>query len=647
MNIEDRVIYFSRYDSSIQLFYPRAETVIENYQKGWRPGDIVDIMEVYNIWLFVENGVFNKNWNEETVELVRSEFKELVVRHFSKFKRDTWVLDYRRLEYDYKRQFWTVIDRFNFCGLLDLSSIRKTIEDKSWELRDLLKCQHLVKKHQNAIRELLIENEKSAEWLLQTYVEKSSPDDDVRYYFPLSLTNQDKEDIISRYLDSSDPNLNYVRLILIARKDKNLNLSDTVRYKALKLERKLNEELLSSGNAFNGSITVCVNNIQGKPLKWLEEDDNGNPVFCYSKEKMLMYRGPKLLSYFRYGFEFFTFNGMITLVSKESDSTVFERIAIKGKDCYTINTAFQYNEMTSLLQITSMEQVFAENGGNIERYLKQFYEDTLKERYSYPSGKLSLANDSADWLTKCRTIAPEIDAIAHRYDLYAKTGSVDEEFLMLSSDNVRVTNVHSSNSFRYYSLNRDSVEMSRLLALFFSDQTMLTYIDPFKEMHYKNFYNLLMNQDGKIQYDNYHNYQRGEIDYLIDSGYISVDKDGMLHCCKTSEILILKQLYEYHSFPAHIMGKTYAEIFDSMEKRGWVVKDNHLLSDEERNYFDYYMYSSKYTNGPALRNRYVHGSHAAPDKENIHRNNYYRLLILLILELLKIEDDLIVQQYFI
>ena len=56
-----------------------------------------------------------------------------------------------------------------------------------------------------------------------------------------------------------------------------------------------------------------------------------------------------------------------------------------------------------------------------------------------------------------------------------------------------------------------------------------------------------------------------------------------------------------------------------------VVKDNHLLSDEERNYFDYYMYNSKYTNGPALRNRYVHGSHAAPDKENIHRNKFRRM----------------------
>lgn len=56
------------------------------------------------------------------------------------------------------------------------------------------------------------------------------------------------------------------------------------------------------------------------------------------------------------------------------------------------------------------------------------------------------------------------------------------------------------------------------------------------------------------------------------------------------------------------------------------------------------MYNTKYTNGPALRNRYVHGSHADPSKENVHRNAYCRLLILLILELLKIENDLIVQQ---
>ena len=59
MNIEDRVHYFSRNDMSAPLCYPRAESVIESYKSGWRPDDVVDIMELYNIWLFVENGVAN------------------------------------------------------------------------------------------------------------------------------------------------------------------------------------------------------------------------------------------------------------------------------------------------------------------------------------------------------------------------------------------------------------------------------------------------------------------------------------------------------------------------------------------------------------------------------------------------------------
>ena len=646
MNNEDRVHFYSRNDMSTPFYYPRAESVIKNYQNGWRPEDVLDIMELYNIWLFVENGVASMDWSEDTVKLIRSDFKEEVVRHFSKLKRNSWVSEYKKLEYDYRRQFWTVLDKFNFSGILDLSSIRDAIEGNSWELRDVLKCQRLVNKFQNVIRELLIENEESAEWLLQTYVEKASPDDDCRYYFPKALTIQDKEDIISRYLDSPNPNLNYVRLILIARKDKNLYLSDAVRHKALLVERRLKEDLLSSKLmcTIKQSVAICIKNSPGKPLKWYEKDENGNNVLCYSKEIMQMYMGLQLPMYFRYGFEFFSTNGMITLVSKEYDSNVFERLAVKGRDCYTINNAFRYKEMMSLLQITSMQQVFSENGANIEIYLKQYYEETLKNNFSYPSGKLSLANDSADWLTKCRVIAPEIDAIAQRYELYSKTGLVDEDLLMLSSDSVKITNVHSVNSFRYYSLNNDSAEINMLLALFFSDQTMLSFVDPFKDMHYKNFYNLLMNQDGKIQYANYHSYQMGRIDYLIEKGYISKENDGMLHCRKKSEILLLKQLYEFHSCPAHIFGETDTEILEEMEKNGWIEKDNHLLSVEERNYFDYYLNNSKYTNGPALRNRYVHGNNAAPDKENIHRNNYYRLLILLILELLKIEDDLIVQQ---
>lgn len=645
MSIQERVHYYSPYDMSIPFNWQRADVVIDNYKNGWRPQDVCDVVELYNIWQFVENDVAKKDWAEDTLQLIRKDFKKEVVGFFSALNRDTWVAVFRQLEYDYKRHFWAIMDRFNIKGLLDLTSIREAIDGSSWDLRDLLRRERLVANNQGALVELLKENEHSAEWLLQEYVQNNTNDGYETMFFPQSLTYQDKEDIISRYLEQDEPNLNYVRLVLVARKDANLRLSDAVKLKASRVERLLNEKHFSPEHAIQHTYTISINSAPGKPLKWVEPGEGGDPVLCYSKEWMLRFMGPELLHYIRYGFEFLTQNGMVSLVSKDSDSGAFERaISMSGKFSYQTNFVFRYLEAVSLLQITAMQQVLADEGTNIETSLKAFYEQFLKEKYGYSSGKLSLADATADWITKCKAIAPEIDAIAHRYDQYAKTGSVDEELLMISSDNVRVTEANSANPGRYYNIKGKPGELYRLFYLFFSDQSMLTFVEPFKENQYESLYKLLSEQDGNIPYDNYQDYQLRDIDYLIEKGYFSKGDDGMLYVEKPMEIGLLKQLYEYHSCPAHIYGEFEKGLLHEMEQKGWIEKDNHLLSAEERNYFDYYMYNTKYTNGPALRNRYAHGSFADPEKDNIHRNNYNRLLILLVLELLKIEDDLINRQ---
>lgn len=643
--MREKVHYYSKYDMSIPFNLQRAEAVIEKYKAGWRPESVNDVMELHNIWLFVDNGVPAKDWSEEILQLIRTDFKGEVVRFFSALTRDTWVEVFKQTEIDYKHCFWEILDRFNIHGLLDVETVRDAISGSPWELRDLLHQERLVHQNERMIVVLLKENENSAEWLLQEYVEEDSLDSHKKFFFPRSLTFQDKEDIISRYLDGEKPNLNYVRLIQMARMDSNLRLSDRLRLKAQKVEKRLNEEYFPTENVITHKYAVSISSAPNKPLKWVDSDDEGDPVLCYSKEYMLKFRGPELLNYLRFGFEFLTLNGLITLVARESDAGSFERVfSMRGKYSYPTNFVFQYKEAISWLQIEAMQRVLMEEGTSIEDSLKAYYEQYLKEKYSYPSGKLSLASVDADWVTKCKAIAPEIDAIAHRYDQYAKTGSVDEELLMLSKENVRITEVLSATPGCYYTIKGHPGELYRLFYLLFSDQSMLTFIEPFKDSHYDTFYKLLIEQEGKIPYESFQNYQLRDIDYLIEEGYISKDENGMLSIEKNLEIGLLKQLYEYHSCPFHVYGIFERELMREMEKKGWLEKDDHLLTIEERNYFDYYMYNTKYTNGPALRNRYVHGSHADPSKENVHRNAYYRLLILLILELLKIENDLIVRQ---
>ena len=206
------------------------------------------------------------------------------MRFFSALTRDTWVEVFKQTEIDYKHCFWEILDRFNIHGLLDVETVRDAISGSPWELRDLLHQERLVHQNERMIVVLLKENENSAEWLLQEYVEEDSLDSHKKFFFPRSLTFQDKEDIISRYLDGEKPNLNYVRLIQMARMDSNLRLSDKLRLKAQKVEKRLNEEYFSTENVITHKYAVSISSAPNKPLKWVDSDDEGDPVLCYSKK---------------------------------------------------------------------------------------------------------------------------------------------------------------------------------------------------------------------------------------------------------------------------------------------------------------------------------------------------------------------------
>ena len=82
------------------------------------------------------------------------------------------------------------------------------------------------------------------------------------------------------------------------------------------------------------------------------------------------------------------------------------------------------------------------------------------------------------------------------------------------------------------------------------------------------------------------------------------------------------------------------QYLDELFTKGWLKKDGHLLSKPERDYFSYYLDNSKFTNGPALRNHYAHGSTPPADDENTHMEVYLVFLRLLAIIIIKIYDDL-------
>jgi hypothetical protein len=97
--------------------------------------------------------------------------------------------------------------------------------------------------------------------------------------------------------------------------------------------------------------------------------------------------------------------------------------------------------------------------------------------------------------------------------------------------------------------------------------------------------------------------------------------------------LYLDEVISYWHSPTEIRKE-----IDKMQESEMIYFGETLFSVPEQKYFNYFLNKAEFTNGLDLRNRYLHGSNKDSDQE--HKNSYLFYLKILILTLLKIEDDL-------
>ena len=71
-----------------------------------------------------------------------------------------------------------------------------------------------------------------------------------------------------------------------------------------------------------------------------------------------------------------------------------------------------------------------------------------------------------------------------------------------------------------------------------------------------------------------------------------------------------------------------------------ILFESSLFSKSEQAYFNYFLNKSEFTNGLDLRNSYLHGTQADPDEIQKHEYAYFTYMKLLVLTLLKMDDDL-------
>ena len=631
----NRVIFYSKNDGSSGHNLKMTEELLQNLS-SIDSLDINDLLELYHIKLYFDNDMFLNRWDESTI----IKFKEIINQAFTVIKK-FWlsisnenILEHvSSLEFSYRESFWKLVNDLNIYKKIDKEKMSVIIEKESFQIYNILTFKNIVTYFDKEIKAFLLKYPKAAELLL-TRFEQDRSKDAVIYFFPNCLTLSEKEDIINKYIDYKEANLNFIRLIEHSKDSNDLKFSAKTRLRAQKRSEQLNNEILEKGHSLPVGIQITLDNQQNEPVKF----SNEGHIFqaSYSKIFLDQQKSDTALFYlFKNLFEFINSHGLITLVSKESELNVFEKTFMKSKNEYANGYAFQRKGILSDLQILSFELYLNQRSSSVEKTISSFIKDVLNSYFNVGM-RLKFPTSNLSYLEKIRVLTPEFEYFLKQYLVYVDEGQIDFELLEIDSNQLRFGDIKSLVECKYVYINDEKIV--NIKYHFFSDQSTLYYVEPYGDK-YSNLFELLTNEDIKLS--DFKDYQKPLILHLISEEYLLIDSNHRIRFKDEIFISVIKDFQNndvvcYWHYPDLTRKK-----LDEMVQSNLLKYESTLFSRYELNYFNYYLNKKEFTNGLDLRNKYLHGSNKTSEKQ--HEHEYRILLKLIILAILKITDDLMIK----
>ncbi|WP_109300594.1 hypothetical protein [Aquimarina sp. AU474] len=634
----NRVVFYSKEDMAIGHSLIKAEKLLDDYNSE-QIFTINDLLEYYNIKIYFENDFFLTKWDEskknkylKTVELNWNLLKQKLLQISDSNIEE--ILN--ELEYNYKSNFWDLIHKLSVFKNISQSKFSEILNGFSYHINYILPQKNIVQKFNKEIKCFLLSYEKSAEIILSQFEEKTNKKL-IKIFFPKSLSYSDKEYIIDKYLDYDDANFNYIRLVERSKDSNDLKLSDKTRHKAKKKSKEQNNEILEKGHTWNIRVQSGLSKDQDEPVTF--KNNEGLFEATYS-EKFLDKIDDEisLFNMFKHLFNYTDETSLITLVSKKSELDVMERVFMKSKHEYETGQVFTKKEMLSTLQIHLFDNYLRRKDSGIEQLINSFISH-LNELLISNKLVFQIRNSDSEYIGKIRTILPDFDFLLKQYKNLADDGSIDLELLQMSSKAIGFSQITSQVKSKYIYSNDNLI--LQLKHLFFSDQSHLFYTESYGTK-YKNLFDLITQEN--VTLDDFANYQKDTIQNLIRDGYLKINQENKVEIERITLIYVIRELHRnellnYWHYPKFVRNE-----IDLMIKEKKLLTEDTLFSEEEIKYLNFYLNKKIYTNGYDLRNKYLHGTNVQSEQK--HKNDYYLILKIITLTLLKIEDDILIRKNY-
>jgi len=638
----NKVVFHSKEDMAGSYNLQKGEHILRADTKA-NYTDINEVLELYNIKKYIDNDLYLRNWTQDDITNFKqkaTEYGKAVGCFFATINDSNVVSEYEKTSRNYVHSFWELVNNQSLFKRISKTNFSNILSNEPHLIHEILIHKGIVEQYDTEIKNFLLTYSQSAEILLSIYEVKDDFGKNQKS-LPKSLTVEEKESILSNYLDSADVNYNYIGLIQNARNRNDFKVSDKTRLKAKRLHKSETEKFFSGNNGMRYGVSVSFPENASK-IKDGNIDENSIINYSYSLNFIKQNRDPYLLfQNFIVLFEYLDIQRRINLVSKKNKMGVFERIiGVHSQNEYRGGTEFTLLEMTSQIQLAGYIKVLSDLEISLEKILHEVFTSSFQEKYEFANNARFSVPSAISYFEKVRLLAPEFESVLKQFKLFVEEGTIDFELLQISSNPTSIKDIPSLNQNKYIYFNEDNQEAVGCANLFFSDQTLLAYVDPFKEKHYNTFFDLLANE--QVKYSSYEEHQKPRIDYLIDKGFITIDSNDFIQVTNPPRVIILRDLYFNEVASFYRYSFELRQEAQQMENEKIIYFDNSLFSKPEQAYFNYFLNKSEFTNGLDLRNSYLHGTQATPEEIQKHEYAYFTYLKLLILTFLKIEDDLII-----
>lgn len=649
MSVLERAKFYSVNDLGNTLHLTRAKDVLDAHVVGKVYSDVNDILELYNVkLLIVDNALRLKGWTDDDYEAFCTKaklFPRQIVEFFRNLSTDINFTElFQSVNSTYRQDFWDVFESFGLLELLTEERLKKILEDNPDQLENLLQCKRIVEKFDVFLSREMQNNTNALSLLIHAYWVKEEEPHHRPLFMPKSLNLEQKENIIERFLEQDSPSLGLVRIIMQSKDVDGLKVSPEIRLKAKKMEPVLAEnEYKKAAIVSQCQVGFTLTFSKEKNILPVQYSIDGLMMnIVYSEEYLDKLDTTRLFNAFVPFFGYLNENDLLTLCYNPREDDFLERINTEHvSGMYRINDSFRHKNSLAVYQLKMFDDYLRRRGLTIEELIKSYYEAHFREDYGYPSATLNLPREDDPFINKCKIIAPEMEGVIKSFDLYVDKGEIDPELLQLRMPlpiTLAKSLIHGKH--KYAVIVDGKNEIYTPMYLLFSDQSLLSFVNPFKNSRYHTLYNLLVNEN-TVPYSNYEEHQKPRIDYLIENGYLEVSEDGYLRIQNVAKVNVLGKLYKQMEVSYFHCNQEERKEIDTYVTRGWLKYDEYLLSPNERHFINFYLNNAEYSNGLQLRNKYAHGvTSCKQSDQKEHESAYYYFLMIFVILLLKMDGDL-------